>query len=142
MADLIKPWQEMHYIHYARIIECEVTAIGKDSAGIHMLMVSVVTNKQRVPYKIVTRTEDFPQGIPPGYINVGHLLDVFYGDIDDTSRIPIITPVEILNKTHAGGDIIHFKTRKVYDSADRTKTFDPWREYLKDTEALRKGAVG
>ena len=74
MADLIKPWQQIHYIHFSRIIECAVIALGKDKAGIHTLMVSAVINKQRIPYKIVTRTEDFPQGIPPGYINVGHIL--------------------------------------------------------------------
>ncbi|HTY36648.1 MAG TPA: hypothetical protein VMH23_06035 [Bacteroidota bacterium] len=138
MADLIKPWQDIHYMHLSRIVECTVTAIGKDNSGIHTLMVAVVSNNQKLPYKVVTRNDDFPQGIPTGYVNVGHVLEIFYRSLDDSTRIPSLHPVEILNKTHEGGDIIHFVTRKVYDSAMKTKMFDPWQDYLKDTEALRQ----
>jgi hypothetical protein len=138
MADLIKPWQDAHYMHLSKIVECTVTAIGKDNSGIHTLMVALVVNKQRLPHKVITRTDEFPEGIPIGYVNVGHVLEVFYRSIDDSERIPTIYPVEILNMTHEGGDIIHFKTKKVYDSAMKTRDFDPWKEYLKDMEALKK----
>ncbi|MCX6133093.1 MAG: hypothetical protein NTU47_04680 [Ignavibacteriales bacterium] len=139
MADLIKPWQDAHYMHLNRIVECTVTALGKDNSGIHTLMVAVVSNKQRVPHKVITRTEDFPQGIPPGYVNVGHTLEVYYRSLDDSGRVPVLHPVEILNKTHEGGDIISFRTRKVYDSATKTRDFDPWEDYRKDIEALKTG---
>ena len=140
MPDLIKPWQDHHLtMHLTKILECTVTAVGKDSAGVHTLMVHVDSGNHRLPYKIVTRSEDFPQGIPPGYINVGHVLEVLYSSIDDTARTPVLTPVEILNKTHEGGDILHFKTKKMYDSAAKTRDFDPWEDYLKDVEALRRG---
>lgn len=128
----------MHYMHLGSIVECTVTAIGKDNSGIHTLMVAVLTNNQRVPYKVITRNDDFPQGIPTGYVHTGHVLEVFYKSFDDSGRIPILYPLEILNKTHEEGDIIHFKTKKVYDSAMKTRDFDPWKDYLKDMETLKK----
>jgi hypothetical protein len=141
MADLIKPWQDRHFGRQHKILEGKVTAIGKDAAGIHSLMVDVAKNNQRLPHKIVTRTDLLPQGMPPGFILIGNILEILFSTIDDTGRMPVVTPVEILNKTHEGGDIFHFKTGKVYDSYNRTKTFDPWQEYLKDMDALNRGEM-
>jgi|WetSurMetagenome_2_1015567.scaffolds.fasta_scaffold325198_1 hypothetical protein len=139
MVDLIKPWQERHFGRQHRIFECKVTAIGKDAAGIHTLMVDVVKNNQRLPFKILTRLDILPQGLPPGFILVGNILEILFATIDDAGRIPVVTPVEILNKTHEGGDIFNFKTGKVYDSYHRSKVFDPWQDYLNDMEALNRG---
>ena len=139
MADLIKPWQDRHFGRQHRILECTVTAIGKDSAGIHSLIVDVIKNNQRLPHKVLTRTDTLPQGMPPGCVLVGNVLEVLFTTIDDSGRIPVIMPAEILNKTHEGGDIFNFRTGKVYDSYSKTKTFDPWLEYLKDMEALNRG---
>jgi hypothetical protein len=141
MADLIKPWQERHFGHQHKILEGTVTAIGKDGAGIHTLMVDVIRNHQRLPYKILTRLEILPKGLPPGIVMVGNTLEVYFKSIDDAGRIPVVTPVEILNKTHEGGDIFNFRTGKVYDSYHRSKIFDPWTEYLKDMEALNRGEI-
>lgn len=139
MADLIKPWQDHHFGRQHKILEGSVTAIGKDAAGIHTLMIDVIRNNQRLPHKVVTRTDLLPQGLPLGLILAGHTLEILFSTIDDSGRIPVVMPIEILNKTHEGGDIFHFRTGKVYDSSDRTKTFDPWADYLKDMEALNRG---
>jgi hypothetical protein len=113
--------------------------VGKDAAGIHTLTVDVLRNNQRLPYKVVTRTERLPLGMPLGSVLAGNILEIRFSTIDESGRIPAITPVEILNKTHEGGDIFHFETGKLYDSAARTKTFNPWEDYLKDMEELNKG---
>jgi len=139
MADLIKPWQDRHFGRQHKILEGKVTAVGKDAAGIHSLMVDVEKNNQRLPHKILTRTDLVPQGMPPGIILTGHSLEIFFSTIDDSGRIPVVMPIEILNKTHEGGDIFHFRTGKLYDSYARTRTLDPWIEYLKDMDALNKG---
>jgi hypothetical protein len=63
-------------------------------------MVDVAKYNQRLPYKIITRTDLVPQGMPPGFILIGNSLEILYSTIDDSGRIPVVMPVEILNKTH------------------------------------------
>lgn len=141
MADLIKPWQERHFGRQHRIFECKVTAIGKDAAGIHSLMVDVPKNNQRLPHKIITRTDLVPQGMPPGTVLVGHTLEVLFATIDDSGWLPVVIPAEILNTTHEGGDIFNFTTGKLYDSYQKSKTIDPWEDYVKDMDALNRGEL-
>ena len=141
MADLIKPWQDRHFGRQHKILECKVTGVGKDAAGIHTLTVDVIQNNQRLPYKVVTRTDHLPQGMPLGSVLTGNILEIRFSTIDESGRIPVLTPVEILNKTHEGGDIFHFRTGKLYDSAARSKAYEPWEDYLRDMEILNKGGI-
>jgi hypothetical protein len=104
-------------------------------------MVDVPKNNQRLPHKIVTRTDLVPLGMPSGTVLVGHSLEVLFNAIDDSGWLPVVTPAEILNKTHEGGDIFNFTTGKLYDSYQKSKTFDPWEDYVKDMDALNRGEL-